>query len=80
MTQSHATGSPTVTFGSSNDIGGEVTHPAAYAPRDPMEALSDTKTRGAIGAYSALSDPFPTSPTISLNVTPYIGGCIGTTI
>ena len=47
------------------DIVGEVTRPAAYAPRDPMEARSDTETWGAIGAYSALSNPFPTSPTIS---------------
>jgi len=59
-------GAATVTLGATNDIVGEVTRPAAYAPRDPMEARSDTETRGAIGAYSALSNPFPTSPTISV--------------
>jgi len=47
-------------------LAGEVAHPAAYAPRDPSEAISDARTRDALGAYSALSNPLPTSPTISV--------------
>jgi len=61
----------TVTLGAETDIVGEVAYPAAYAPRDLMEAISDTETRGAKDAYSARSDPSPTSPTISETVTPY---------
>jgi len=47
------------------DIVGEVAPPATYALCDAMKAISDTETRGVMDAYSALSSPFPTSPTIS---------------
>jgi hypothetical protein len=64
-------GSMIVRFGSTNDIVGEVAHPVAYALCGAIKAISDTKTRGVMGAYAALSNPFPISPTISTNVMPY---------
>ncbi len=39
------------------DIVGEVAYLAAYAPRDPSEAISDARTRDAMGAYAAVMAP-----------------------
>ncbi len=62
---------PVMRIGAGTDTGGEVTSPAAYVPRDSFEAISDARTRDAMGTYSARSTPFPTSPPISGTLTPY---------
>jgi len=64
---------PGCAFGSTNDIGGEVRQPSAYADHDPSEAISDGE-KGCFGsAYLPFLKASPTSPPISTNVMSYTG-------